>query len=99
MEKDYQVSYTRYDNKTDGYNDEKGNWVTEFYVVAAKHSNEHETMKVKEMLDMKIKNIRSVKKKVNKAIKYNGDYRGSFMGRTSQGDFTPLFHTLIKIIM
>jgi hypothetical protein len=50
------------------------------------------------MLDMKIKNIRSVKKKVNKAIKYNGDYRGS-LGRTSQGDFTPLFHTLIKIIM
>jgi hypothetical protein len=23
----------------------KKNWVTEFYVVAAKHSNEHETMK------------------------------------------------------
>jgi hypothetical protein len=38
-------SFTCYD----GYNDEKGNWVTEF-VVAAKHSNEHETMKRKEMM-------------------------------------------------
>jgi hypothetical protein len=93
------VSYTRYDNKTDGYNDEKGNWVTEFYVVAAKHSNEHETMKGERDARYENKKNKSVKKKVNKAIKYNGDYRGSFMGRTSQGDFTPLFHTLIKIIM
>jgi hypothetical protein len=57
------VSYTRYDNKTDGYNDEKGNWVTEFYVVAAKHSNEHETMKGERDARYEKKNIRSVKKK------------------------------------
>jgi hypothetical protein len=85
------VSYTRYDNKADGYNDEKGNWITEFYVVAAKHSNEHETMKKERDGRYANKKYKEFKEKVNKAIKYN-----SFMGRTSVADFTPLFHTLIK---
>lgn len=39
----------------------------------------------------KLFNYNDYKSKVNKAIK-----NGRFMGRTSMGDFSPLFHNLIK---
>ena len=85
------VSYNRLVDKGDGYHDEKGNWVTEFYVVAAKHSIEHEIMKGERSERYENKKYKEFKEKVDKAIKSK-----YFMGRTSGGDFTPLFHNLIK---
>lgn len=65
---------------------------TEFYVVAAKHSIEHDTMKGERNERYEKKKYKEFKEKVDKAIKHHK----YFMGRTSGGDFTPLFHNLIK---
>lgn len=77
----------------------KKNWngvpsdtTTEFYVVAAKHSIEHDIMKGERSEQYEKKKYKEFKEKVDKAIKYHK----YFMGRTSGGDFTPLFHNLIK---
>lgn len=66
--------------------------MTEFYVVAAKHSTEHEIMKGERSEQYEKKKYKEFKEKVDKAVKYHK----YFMGRTSGGDFTPLFHNLIK---
>jgi hypothetical protein len=58
---------------------------------AAKHSNEHETMKGERDARYENKKYKECKKKVNKAIKYNGDYRGSFMQ-----NLTRRFHSIIS---
>lgn len=65
--------------------------MTEFYVVAAKHSIEHDVMKDERNDRYETKKYKEYKEKVDKAIKSK-----YFMGRTSGGDFTPLFHNLIK---
>jgi hypothetical protein len=66
--------------------------MTEFYVVAAKHSTEHDIMKGERSEQYEKKKYKEFKEKVDKAVKHNK----YFMGRTSGGDFTPLFHNLIK---
>jgi len=63
----------------------------EFYVVAAKHTEEHEEMGKERNERYNKKKYNEYKEKVNKAIK-----TGHFMGRTSGGDFSPLFHNLVK---
>jgi len=63
----------------------------EFYVVAAKHTEEHEEMGRERSDRYSNKKYKEYKDKVNKAIK-----TGRFMGRTSSGDFSPLFHNLVK---
>jgi len=63
----------------------------EFYVVAAKHTEEHEEMGRERSDRYSNRKYKEYKDKVNKAIK-----TGRFMGRTSMGDFSPLFHNLIK---
>ena len=90
------VSYNRLDGKGDGYNDEKGNWVTEFYVVAAKHTEEHEEMSRERRSSYEKKEYNKCKSMVDKALSNKALDKGYFFNRTSMGDFTPLFHTLIK---
>lgn len=63
----------------------------EFYVVAAKHTEEHEEMGRERSDRYSNRKYKEYKDKVNKAIK-----TGRFMGRSSGGDFSPLFHNLIK---
>lgn len=62
----------------------------EFYVVSAKHTEEHEEMGRERRERYNNKRYNEYKEKVNKAIK-----TGRFMSRTG-GDFSPLFHNLIK---
>ena len=64
---------------------------TEFYIVAAKHTEEHEEMSRERRSSYEKKEYSKFKKMTKKAIE--DDY---FFSRTSMGDFTPLFHTLIK---
>jgi hypothetical protein len=63
----------------------------EFYVVAAKHTEEHKEMSKERNERYKNKKYKEYNDKVNKAIKI-----GRFMGRSSGGDLSPLFHNLIK---
>lgn len=102
----YRIDRKSYDGKTPIYlsKDElkKGDAVhgerlstdednVEFYVVAAKHTSEHEEMGKERSERYNTKKYNDYKAKVNKAIK-----TGRFMGRTSMGDFSPLLHNLIK---
>ncbi len=64
---------------------------TEFYVVAAKHTSEHDEMGVERRGRYDKKKYSGYKSKVDKAIEDN-----YIMTRTSGGDFTPLFHNVIK---
>ena len=64
---------------------------TEFYVVAAKHTEEHEEMSRERRSSYEKKEYNKCKSMVDKAKD-----KGYFFGRTSMGDFTPLFHTLVK---
>jgi hypothetical protein len=64
---------------------------TEFYVVAAKHTQEHEDMSKERRSSYDKKEYNKCKEMVDKAKD-----KGYFFSRTSMGDFTPLFHTLIK---
>lgn len=63
----------------------------EFYVVAAKHTNEHVEMGKERSERYKSNKYNDYKSKVNKAIK-----TGRFMSTTSMGDYSPLFHNLIE---
>lgn len=63
----------------------------EFYVVAAKHTSEHEDMGKERTERYANRKYKEYKEKVNKAIK-----KSYFMYRTSGGDFSPLFHNLVK---
>lgn len=64
---------------------------TEFYIVAAKHTEEHEEMSRERLSSYEKKQYNKYKSMVDKAID-----KGYFFSRTSMGDFTPLFHTLVK---
>ena len=64
---------------------------TEFYVVAAKHTEEHEEMSRERRSSYEKKEYNKCKSMLDKAKD-----KGYFFGRTSMGDFTPLFHTLVK---
>jgi len=64
---------------------------TEFYVIAAKHSQEHDKMSIERKSSYEKKEYAKFKKLTKKAIE-----KGYFFGRTSMGDFTPLFHTLVR---
>jgi len=68
-----------------------GDTTTEFYVVAAKHTEEHEEMSRERRSSYEKKEYNRYKSMVNKAVD-----KGYFFNRTSMGDFTPLFHTLVK---
>lgn len=79
-------------------NNYKKNWngvasdtTTEFYVVAAKHTEEHEEMSRERRSSFEKKEAINMSKMVESAIKDN-----YFFHRTSGSDFTPLFHTLVK---
>lgn len=63
----------------------------EFYVIAAKHTSEHEEMGKERTERYANKKYKEYKDKVNKALK-----NGRFMSRTSGGDFSPLFHNIVK---
>ncbi len=63
----------------------------EFYVVAAKHTQEHEEMGKERSDRYANRKYKEYKDKVNKAIK-----TGRFMSTTSMGDHSPLFHNLIE---
>jgi hypothetical protein len=86
-------TYYNYDKDEEGYHDDKGRWVNqaEFYVVAAKHTEEHEEMSRERRSSYEKKEYNRYKSMVNKAVD-----KGYFFSRTSMGDFTPLFHTLVK---
>jgi hypothetical protein len=64
---------------------------TEFYVVAARHTEEHDEMSRERRSSYEKKEYNRYKKMTEKSIK-----EGYFFNRTSMGDFTPLFHTLVK---
>jgi hypothetical protein len=64
---------------------------TEFYIVAAKHTEEHEEMSRERRSSYEKKEYNRYKSMVNKAVE-----KGYFFNRTSMGDFTPLFHSLVK---
>ena len=64
---------------------------TEFYIVAAKHTEEHEEMGRERRSSYEKKEYNRYKKMTDKSIK-----EGYFFNRTSMGDFTPLFHSLVK---
>lgn len=64
---------------------------TEFYIVAAKHTEEHEEMTRERRSSYEKKEYNRYKSMVNKAVE-----KGYFFNRTSMGDPTPLFHTLVK---
>ena len=64
---------------------------TEFYVVAAKHTEEHEEMSRERRSSYEKKEYNRYKKMTEKSVK-----EGYFFSRTSMGDFTPLFHNLVK---
>jgi hypothetical protein len=64
---------------------------TEFYIVAAKHTEEHEEMGRERRSSYEKKEYNRYKKLTEKSIK-----EGYFFNRTSMGDFTPLFHNLVK---
>lgn len=68
-----------------------GDTTTEFYVVAAKHTEEHDEMSRERRSSYEKKEYNRYKKMTEKSIK-----EGYFFSRTSMGDFTPLFHTLVK---
>jgi hypothetical protein len=68
-----------------------GDTTTEFYVVAAKHTEEHDEMSRERRSSYEKKEYNRYKSMVNKAVE-----KGYFFNRTSMGDFTPLFHTLVK---
>ncbi len=64
---------------------------TEFYVVAAKHTEEHEEMSRERRSSYDKKEYNRYKSMVTKAVD-----KGYFFNRTSMGNYTPLFHTLVK---
>jgi len=64
---------------------------TEFYIVAAKHTEEHEEMSRERRSSYEKKEYNRYKSMVNKAVD-----KGYFFNRTSMADFTPLFHTIVK---
>ncbi len=70
---------------------------TEFYVIAAKHSSEHEEMRAERSSRNAKKRYNELKSKLTKSISRKGTHLfDHIMTRTSMGNFTPLFHTLIK---
>lgn len=64
---------------------------TEFYVVAAKHTEEHEEMSRERRSSYEKKEYNRYKSMVTKAVD-----KGYFFNRTSMADFTPLFHSIVK---
>ena len=64
---------------------------TEFYIVAAKHTEEHEEMSRERRSSYEKKEYNRYKSMVTKAVD-----KGYFFNRTSMGDFTPLFHSIVK---
>jgi hypothetical protein len=64
---------------------------TEFYIVAAKHTEEHEEMSRERRSSYDKKEYNRYKSMVTKAVD-----KGYFFNRTSMGDFTPLFHSIVK---